>query len=119
MLLLNVFFKYQCVSKFRDGRVSTLRDITMENGNTEETKSVVEEVPPKPSLIDKLKAKRWTFKLKNNFTEYITVEPLICFYMIQIFVVSLIEPYHFHKVFVLQCSKLNVDLDNILFAGLC
>lgn len=79
----------------------------MENSNAEETKSEVEEVPKKPKIIDKLKAKRWTFKVKNNLTEYVTVEPLICFYMIQIFVVSLIEPYHFHKVLVLQCPKLN------------
>lgn len=72
----------------------------MENGSSDGIKDdVVEEPKPsQPSLIDKLKAKRWTFKVKNNFTEYITVEPLICFYMVQIFVASLSEPYHFHKV---------------------
>ncbi|KAG4077355.1 hypothetical protein HA402_009756 [Bradysia odoriphaga] len=65
--------------------------------NSDEPKTDVEAEPAKPTLIDRLKAKRWTFKVKNNLTQYVTVEPLICFYMFQIFLLSLIEPYHFHK----------------------
>ena len=57
--------------------------------------------PQKPTLLSKLREKRWTFKLKNDFTKYVTVEPLICFYMLQIFVVSLVEPYDFHKVIII------------------
>lgn len=69
--------------------------------NSEETKTDVVSEPAKPSkstLIEKLKGKRWTFKVKNNLTQYVTVEPLICFYMFQIFVPSLIQPYRLHKV---------------------
>ncbi|XP_037049714.1 uncharacterized protein LOC119084007 [Bradysia coprophila] len=65
--------------------------------NSEEPKTDVEAEPAKPTLIERLKAKRWTFKVKNNLTQYVTVEPLICFYMFQIFLLSLIEPYLFHK----------------------
>ncbi len=74
--------------------------------------------PEKPSLLKRLKEKRWTFKLKNNFTEYVTVEPLICFYMLQIFVVSLIEPYRFHKVFLIIFPTLRCD-DNLENNFLC
>ncbi|KAJ6645752.1 hypothetical protein Bhyg_00961 [Pseudolycoriella hygida] len=81
----------------------------MENGNSDETKAnaeAEEAKPSKPSLIEKLKNKRWTFKIKNNFSKYVTVEPLICFYMIQIFVESsLIRPYMFHKA----CVEINED----------
>ncbi|KAJ6628990.1 hypothetical protein Bhyg_16750, partial [Pseudolycoriella hygida] len=75
-------------------------DETKANAEAEEAK------PSKPSLIEKLKNKRWTFKIKNNFSNYVTVEPLICFYMIQIFVTSsLISPYLFHKA----CVEINED----------
>lgn len=70
-----------------------------DSDETKDTKDIVDAEPPsKPSLIDKLKEKRWTFKVKNNFSDFITVEPLICFYILQSFVVSLTEPYNFHKV---------------------
>lgn len=83
--------------------LSCRRNTAMENGTSDEIKTVDEvepkpSEPSKPSFIDKLRAKRWTFKIKNNFTQYVTVEPLICFYMVQVFSAAFIVPYRFHKV---------------------
>lgn len=76
--------------------------------------------PPKPSLIDKLKSIRWTFKVKNNLTKYVTVEPLICFYMAQMFMLPLIEPYHFHKVLLIVYEMVKVFQHKYFgFVGVC
>lgn len=71
----------------------------MENLDETKIKNNVETEQAKPSLTEKLKRIRWTFKVKNNLSEYITVEPLICFYMVQLLVATFSEPYHFHKVY--------------------
>lgn len=92
----------------------------METNVSEDIEKDVKTEPTKPKLIDKLKEIRWTFKIKNNFTKYVTVEPLVCFYMLHIFMVSLIEPYHFRKVFSLikYVNMIHEDAMSNMFTGL-
>lgn len=62
------------------------------SSDNKESDDVVEK-KPKKKLAEKL-----NIKVKNNFSKYITIEPLLCIFLIRYLISTLQEPYNLAKV---------------------